>query len=835
MIYSCCDSRRRDVIAGQSAYNVVYNGIDFLEVSSDQLTLTVHFIQPLAPGQLKPENVLIEGGERIRNIAVTSAREGLAISPPEDPHVLVATVNQAGDFSTYRLRLVDANDHTRPPAGFDAVLSQIDFSFKVGCPSDFDCQPQNVCPPAPPTRVDISYLAKDYASFLQLMLDRMAKIMPQWQETSPADVGMMLVELLAFVGDYLSYQQDAVATEAYLGTARRRVSVRRHVRLLDYPMHDGCNARTWVQFRVSAHASMKRPPAGGTMQLLTRVNLRDVAIPVPSARYTAALQQKPQVFELLNDIELFPEHNRMSFYTWGSTRCCLPQGATCAWLRGSFPNLKPGQILVLQEALGPETGVPGDADPTHRCAVRLTKVTADSDPLGGQFDSPPTANAVAVTRIDWATDDALPFPLCVSTNFADVSVALGNVVAADHGQTIAEEDLDSVPEPNPALETAGTANAGGMYNPVAPAPQPARFRPELHNSPVTFADPYDDTIAATAVLGKRALDELLPQITLGIAGQPDRWQPQRDLLASHADSKDFVVEVENDGSAFLRFGDGVFGALPDPGTVFQARYRVMNGIAGNIGQDSLFHLATDDATFTDPSNPVVISLTNPLAGTGGLDPQPLEEVRQQAPYAFRVQQRAVTEEDYADIAQRIDSSVSRARATFRWTGSWRTVFIAADRKGGAAVDDLFRTGMRNGMEYYRMAGHDVEVDDPQFVSLEIEMKVCVKPDYFASDIEGRLLEVLSNRKLPDGTTGVFHPDNFTFGQPVYLSPIYAAVQSTGGVESVKITKFQRQGVDSSLGLQNGVLEMDRAEIARLDNDPNFPEHGVLRLHMTGGR
>ena len=35
-------------------------------------------------------------------------------------------------------------------------------------------------------------------------------------------------------------------TEAYLDTARRRISVRRHVRLVDYPMHEGCNARAWV-------------------------------------------------------------------------------------------------------------------------------------------------------------------------------------------------------------------------------------------------------------------------------------------------------------------------------------------------------------------------------------------------------------------------------------------------------------------------------------------------------------------------------------------------------------------------------------------------------------
>ena len=61
--------------------------------------------------------------------------------------------------------------------------------------------------------------------------------------------GVTLVELLAYVGDYLSYQQDAVATEAYLETARCRVSVRRHTRLMDYFMHNGCNARAWVQLR----------------------------------------------------------------------------------------------------------------------------------------------------------------------------------------------------------------------------------------------------------------------------------------------------------------------------------------------------------------------------------------------------------------------------------------------------------------------------------------------------------------------------------------------------------------------------------------------------------
>ena len=135
---------------------------------------------------------------------------------------------------------------------FDPVLSIVDFSFKVACPSDFDCQDARLCPSELRPQPEINYLVKDYASFRQLMLDRMAVLMPQWRERNTADLGVALVELLAYVGDYLSYQQDAIATEAYLGTARRRTSVRRHARLVDYPINDGCNSRAWIHVRVGA-------------------------------------------------------------------------------------------------------------------------------------------------------------------------------------------------------------------------------------------------------------------------------------------------------------------------------------------------------------------------------------------------------------------------------------------------------------------------------------------------------------------------------------------------------------------------------------------------------
>jgi hypothetical protein len=107
--------------------------------------------------------------------------------------------------------------------------------------------------------------------------------------------------------------------------------------------------------------------------------------------------------------------------------------------------------------------------------------------------------------------------------------------------------------------------------------------------------------------------------------------------------------------------------------------------------------------------------------------------------------------------------------------------------------------------------------------------VCVKRGYFFGDVEAALREVFSNRILPDGRRGVFHPDHLSFGQPVFLSPIVAAAQTVTGVDSVSVVKFQRQGTDSREALDSGRLELGRLEIARLDNDPNFPERGVLRV------
>jgi len=199
MQYRCSNEGRRQAVANQKEPPKI-NGIDYLEVEVDgdtgKSTLTVYFILNLGfkANNLTAANVVIEGGVRVRNVEIVSAK---AVGP--DSKVFTVIVNSVGDFSTYTLRIVRSKIDLSPPQDFDPQLSNVDFSFKIECPSEFDCRQERECPPEKLPEPEINYLAKDYASFRRLMLDRLSIIMPDWKERNPADLQVALVEMLAYI------------------------------------------------------------------------------------------------------------------------------------------------------------------------------------------------------------------------------------------------------------------------------------------------------------------------------------------------------------------------------------------------------------------------------------------------------------------------------------------------------------------------------------------------------------------------------------------------------------------------------------------------------------
>jgi hypothetical protein len=851
------DARRADVRAAG------WNGLDYVEVGDDLRTLCVHLLGPVP--DVGARNVVIEGGRHGRRLVVLEA----GCDAGDDAHpddCLRVVLAEPGDLATYRLCLValDADgDPAGPYPGFDERYACIEFRFSAACPSDIDCASELPCAPPSLPGPPISYLAKDYESFRQLIFDRLALLLPGWTERHVPDLGVTLVELLAYIGDALSYYQDAVATEAYLATSRTRISVRRHARLVDYRLAEGTAARAFVQIDV---------PAGD-------VELPDGAffvsrLPLERWRGTLALDELPdrrltpyQVFEPLLDPAaaappLRQAHDLIRFHTWGDAQCCLPQGATSATLRdgpsagiqpppgdpvvlpepeadaraapGGVLSLAAGDCLLLEEIVSPETGSPADADPTHRHVVRLTRVERHVDALYGQ----------GLVEVEWSAEDALPFPLCISTigpapdccPLEPISVARGNIVLVEHGQTV-DEELDPVPDDTPP------DSCDGPCWPAEPEPRvPSYQPPPLATPQLVFAEPvaFEDHGRPTPAARLLAQDPraAVPELWLedhghhGPPGVARRFAARYDMLESGPDDLHVVVEMDDERRAHLRFGDDELGEAPKPSMLFTAHYRTGGGVAGNVGAGAICHLVAPSIAGIGGLGP-----RNPLPARGGVDPELVDDARLVAPYAFRGEiERAITADDYAALALRLGgASLQRTAAALRFTGSWFRADVVLDVE--ARVDDLAAetAAMAAGLERFRRIGHDLAVSPAESVPLDVAISVCAEPGQLRAHVRAAVLDALSSGSTRTGALGFFHPDALTLGQGIDMSRLIDAVMQVEGVASVTVRVFHRLGDEPLDEIANGFLPIAPLEVARLDNDPSAPENGRLSVEVGGGR
>ena len=551
---------------------------------------------------------------------------------------------------------------------------------------------------------------------------------------------------------------------------------------------------------------------------------------VPGTAITAdAVQTDPALaavaaFETTFPVQLDPANNELFLHVWGNEECCLNTGTTRVFLYSVsngvavLPALSKGDYLLFEEVLGPLTGIAADADSSHRQIVRIdVDPLATTDPLLSNIlvnGEPRTRQAadqsLPLLRVGWSAADKLTYPFCISKRLANgirfhnISVARGNLVLADHGLTTTE----SIP-----LD--------------APVPEGTRFRPRLSHGPLTMQiQPalveYDSTSGRldtprTDLTGNARQAEPAISLFARFPTGTELWTPATDLLESSPFDSSFVAEVDDDERAVLRFGDDEYGRSIAGATAVEAVYRIGNGLAGNVGAESLAHVAPDSLL------PGITLVRNPLPAGNGAAPETIAEFQQWAPEAFRaVQYRAVTETDYTG-AVKLLPQVRSAVAGFRWTGSWYTVFIGIlptdpndlvmDSIGRVNLSPSLEQSVRSFLDGYRLTGYDMEIRPPQFLPLEIELLVCAAPGYFRSDVEQAVKAALSNQQLPDGTKGTFYPGNFVFGRPVYLSRIYAAVERVQGVDSLVVNKFRPFGQPDNAELTNGVIQVGPWQIA----------------------
>lgn len=743
----------------------------------------------------------IMGGHRILGGSLTGEVQVFAVTADvEDNKILHLTVRPIGDYSTYTLSVVYGN--------IDPIFSEIGFKFRPGCFNN--CAPDWDAPPKPKSNPAIDYLAKDYDSFRHTLLAWMVNRVPGWQPTSEADLDQVLLSLFSVAADELSDYQDRVMNEAYLATARKRVSLARHARLMDYHIHQGNQANTWLALEVNS------------VYTLTKGFLVWAGEDVLDATSVVFItRQKQEVHPLLNQISL---------YTWSGAIPALAAGSTSADLKLSEPGqipaetvrdlIKNGKIthLLIQEHKNPLTGEIRGRDPTRRELLRLISKPTEAlkDPVKALQD--PVTSEWFV-RVHWEEKDKLQRNYCFTVNcptgntttpVENISLFHGNLVQVYHGSLVSmsfqelDESLPLIPEP-PLFYTRTKKQEAICQLPFIPLA-------------------YLDTPPGGEVPPKSTLE-----IEVEVDGSRDKWDELIDLI--HSDDSDergdrFVVETDELERSLIRFGNGMNGKqLPD-GAIVHCTYQVGRGLDGNVGADSLLHF--DNNLF-----PQVKSCWNAFDVANGREPEPVTEILRRVPQAYRYRQlRAITLQDYENRAAELPD-VSRAFAQYRWTGSWRTVQVAIDPVGTTTLTDEVREKVARHLEAVRLIGEDLEIRSPRFVPLDIKVFLCIHPDYWIEDIRFILEEEFSEGYTSDGRMAFFHPDRWTFGQGLRVSQIIGAVQAIQGVAHAIEVQLKRWN-ETTPGTQE-VIEVRGNEIIQVKNDRDRLEGGFIKFEIGGGR
>ncbi len=779
-------------------------GIDFIYVYADQRRLDVYFLRKVTtmdmplPGTISADDILIYSEETELPIIEVETLIGWTTINNQD--VLQLKTKVIGDFTLYKFKIEDAR--------LDPFFNDISFSFKANCPSDLDCAPQDRdCPPDELVDFPIDYLARDFWSYRKALLDFASLRYPDWTDRLEADAGIMMAELMSAIGDEMAYYQDRVSREAYLETASQRRSIRKHARLIDYQMHDGLGAKTWIDVNVTSGILLM--PAGTNVFALSDDNTK-IDFEIGEKFLDALLGKTYSVNALIN--ELFP-------HIWDEDETCLPVGTTELYIIGHQSALLPvGKWVLIQTK-------PTDPAQTPRAQmVKLVEIIDTTDPV---FN-------VNITHIVWEQTQALQFEFDLT-----ILVIRGNMVPATAGIThekvfIVDKSLVSIFPEKGSVNRIGHDNSE-TYLYTLPNSQTQQLvylgdNPHTFNAPEIFLEEVDfvaNTWQPKAI--------------------PQNWDYKNTLVgivSSNPLSKDYTLEdgtwqrvagYQRIGKEFehqdyamnagvtIRFGDGEFGHIPSPDTAFRVKYRLGGTRRSNVAANTIVNTSFGGVT-----------ITNPITAAGGFDPETVSELRQLAPEAFRsLTYRAVRPEDYAEAAERLPW-VQKAGAAFRWTGSWLTAFVTPDPKGKAILESAERIDLTNQMNRFRQAGREVNVLDPIYANIDLKIKVCVSADSYPGDVKERVLIALLGKNGIRPIEGYFSPDRFTFGTFLERSTLEAAIQAVPGVKAVEEITFRRRAWFGWRDFTELSYDPGINSIIRIASDPLHPERGTLNIYTHGG-
>lgn len=659
----------------------------------------------------------------------------------------------------------------------------------------------------------VDYRARDARSLLAIMTARAEQTMPGWTPTGAADQTQMLLELFAERLDRIAYQQELAPSEGTLPTALQRRSVEDHVRLVDYVPDPGLSASTMLRFRVADADSEaldalppghRLTPGGGDV-----VVGADTLVLNPDATDRAVVfgtEVDLTIVRALDSVQLADEADLEP----GATTT-IEVGDTDALLAGDLP-IHPGRWLVI---VGVDPDDPERLDPdVPGHVVRVTRVEVGTD----------------TTRVLW--DPRRPAPVRYERGRCRV---LGNVVPAHHGIPLT---------PTTAQDSSVVLDQEDLL-----APWRERLTIEVDGAALREVPVPVDRVSVHAsgwpFPGDRPRSGV-PRIELAVEQEP--WTRVDDLAGTGAAEEVFALRTGPGDSPVARF---VESALPARPVTVELAVRVGLGTIGNVGVGALIRLLAlgpggdreallGDAPGADRFAVLrrLLTVTNPVPGVGGREPEDVETMRYRAPLGVRDVLSAVVPTDYERLVSELPE-VAATRAVVR-DGPLAPVItttlllrdedtLAAAGEQGEAERLRRWAAARARLEEVRLLGFDVELVPPRFVPLDVDVVVDVD-DWALDTAEYAVQQALG------GPNGLFDPDVSGLGGDVRVDAIHQRVRAVPGVRAVRVRHLRRLRPDATERAHAGVLVVEPDEVAILQHPYGeaFPS-GLLTVAVCEAR
>jgi predicted phage baseplate assembly protein len=609
---------------------------------------------------------------------------------------------------------------------------------------------------------------------------------PDWTDHNVSDPGVTLIETFAFMMDQLLYRLN-------------RVPDRNYVKFLDLfgvRLFPPSAARAPVTFWLSApQPDIVRIPAGSEVATV-RTEVEDAI-----------------VFTVDSDLDIIP---------------CSLAALRSQRSGGAFRN----HVDTLQGGPGascfaevPQTGdalYVGLSEPVPRCAVAL-RFRCRIEGVGVDPLDPPL-HWEAWDGSDWARCDIERDETGGLNRPGDVIVH----VPAGHVASVVDQ------------ERAGWLRAVVT---VASAGQPSySSSPQIDGleaftiggtAEVSHAKTVEREILGTSsgAPGQRLRVKETPVLAGGESSMLDvsdgegwdEWAEVEDFADSAVTDKHFAFDRSAGEIAFgpaIRSEDGSvcqYGAVPPKGATIRLRsYRTGGGGRGNVALGAI--------TVSRSSIRYVNRVVNRRAASGGVDGETIEEAKVRGPVQMRTRNRAVTAQDYEQLARQAAPDVARVRCIpagvangatpGTGTDGVRVLVIPAcsgDETGRLHFEQLILNEqllerIANYLDERRLVGARSIVEPPHYQGITIVARIKARPRARTVGVEEAARRALY--RYFDPIVGGPDGDGWPFGRPVNVGEVYAVLQGIDGVEYVEdVRLFATDPVTGQRGEATQRLEL----------------------------